>query len=282
MLVVRDWTERQNVVVVPKLEGIISSMENFYLKPPFNRWWVTATGVPGVPPDSQNLESYNNDLQRSGVIKKGSSKEYFLATGLPEMLTFDGTFNQDLKMTLEPIGYASQFLSATYEIVTERKFMARVPRGTEDKHSKPYPEGTYLYFNAPGFSEGSFQTLGTKARLKDYEKGLLGETGGCTTVADFNQRFLCFNRVEKVAGSWHCNCKDLSQQKQCKDSIAAEDIDGKNSCGKKLETMPRNKPGAHLAHLCAAPLPVCATTNQRTLLCSWPAKELYFSTYPAT
>ena len=152
VLVVRDWTERQNVATVSKdrLLKITNSLKNFYLVPPFNKWYVTATGVPGVPADDQHGESYNNDLQRSAVIKKRQSKECLLTTGIPQMLIFDGGFFENVEMRLDPTGYASQFLCAAYTILSESKYQVRVPRGTLDKEATPYPKGTRIYFNAAG------------------------------------------------------------------------------------------------------------------------------------
>ena len=90
--------------------------------------------MPGFPADSQPGESYNNDLQRSEVINKRQSRvrnnvsdwhhlaDWWLigasSGGIPQMLKLDGAFNQNVTMTLEPTGYASQYLSKAYTILT--------------------------------------------------------------------------------------------------------------------------------------------------------------------
>jgi hypothetical protein len=46
------------------------------------------------------------------------------------------------------------------------------------------------------------------------------------------------------AFTYACNCEVFALQKQCPHSVGSEDIDGKISCGKKMEAMPRSKSGA--------------------------------------
>jgi hypothetical protein len=75
----------------------------------------------------------------------------------------------------------------------------QVPKGSTAKGA-PYPEGTCFYFNANGFFERSFHGKEINKRIKLYEKGLVGDTAGCTSVKEFIDWFLSFNRCEKV--SW--------------------------------------------------------------------------------
>ena len=74
----------------------------------------------------------------------------------------------------------------------------QVPKGSTAKGA-PYPEGTRFYFNANGFFERSFHGKEVNKRIKLYEKGLVGDTAGCTSVKEFIDWFSSYNRCEKVS-----------------------------------------------------------------------------------
>lgn len=239
-LVVEEFEARDKTLSSSKLADIISSMKGFYLVPPFNRWWVTAV-APGIPPDTQPGESQNNNTQRSAVINKRQSREHLLNTGIPQMLTLDGAYFEDTEMCLEPKGYASHALSLAYTIITEEKYKVKVPKGSTAKGA-PYPEGTRFYFNANGFFERSFHGKEVNKRIKLYEKGLVGDIAGCTSVKVFIDWFLSFNCCEKVGEYIHCNCEEYANRMQCPHEVSAKEIDGQIVCADKLEELPKNKP----------------------------------------
>lgn len=244
-IVVCEWEARAKEISSPKLDEVALSLQNFYLQEPFNLWFVTATGVAGVAADTQHGESYNANVQRSNQLNKRQSKEHLLCTGIPKMLVLDGAYFEHVEMRLEPQGYATQNLARAYIITNENKYAIKVPKGARTV-TAPYPAGSLFYFNSDGHFEASFADgKAVDRRLKQYEAGLKGKVGDCNSVADFKERFLCLNRVEKVSTSMgsqmQCNCEQYSQEKQCPHSCAAESIDGTLDIGSRLEHMPRNK-----------------------------------------
>ena len=244
-LVVAEWEARAERISSTKLKEITRSLKNFYLKEPFNRWFVTATGVAGIPADTQHGESANAKTQRSILINKRQSKEHLLKTGIPRILVLDGAHYENAKMELEPQGYATQNLARAHIITTEGKYAIKVPKKAKTVKA-PFLEGTTFYFNGDGNFEASF---GNKAavnkRIKQYEAGLEGEIGECNSVADFKERFLDLIRTEKVSTptgpKMQCKCKRYAQEEQCPHSCASESLDGTLDTGSRLEHVPRNK-----------------------------------------
>jgi hypothetical protein len=244
-LVVAEWEARAEEVSSAKLKEIANSLKTFYLKEPFNRWFATATGVAGIPADTQHGESANAKTQRSILINKRQSKEHLLRTGIPRILVLDGAHYENVKMELEPQGYATQNLARAHIITTEGKYAIRVPKKGNSVKA-PYPEGTTYYFNSDGNFEASFKNeKAVNKRIKQYEDGLKGKIGDCNCVADFKEQFLGLNSVEKVSTptgpQMQCKCKRYAQEKQCPHSCAAESLDGTLDTGSRLEHMPANK-----------------------------------------
>jgi hypothetical protein len=121
-----EWRTRygnDNKALKASFEAHANTFESVYLTPPRNRWWVTATGVAGLPPNTNSAEGYNSRLQRSKILKKRQSKENLLTTGIieskpcqtlcprrfvcggigfPDLLVIEGQREKDVQFGFEP------------------------------------------------------------------------------------------------------------------------------------------------------------------------------------
>jgi hypothetical protein len=68
-----------------KLKKYAEDFERKKLVEPASRWFVTATGVPGFGPNTNGLESKNNDYQKKAILGNKPSREYLLKHGVAHM-----------------------------------------------------------------------------------------------------------------------------------------------------------------------------------------------------
>ncbi|KAK3258912.1 hypothetical protein CYMTET_32063 [Cymbomonas tetramitiformis] len=60
-----------------------------YLSAPHNKWFYTTSGIPGVEPSSQPIESYNKDTKQNKILKLRCQMDELLTKSLPELLWLD-------------------------------------------------------------------------------------------------------------------------------------------------------------------------------------------------
>ena len=219
------------------VEETIQNFEKQYLQPPFDTWFISASGIPGVVPNQNAQESHNRVFGAGKILQLRAALDYLLNKGFPDVLRHDARFltMPTSRSTGAPqaqhVAQASEILQlGGYRVV--EKPMLGVSRTGIYINSYTYGKGQPIAsvaeaaalaeltgkskhqtktakleaeMHAGTISAGEEVTL---SRMKSYNSaldGLASKQRG-VTMNDYGKLFFNLHLVTRVRGELQCDC----------------------------------------------------------------------------
>jgi hypothetical protein len=191
-----------------------------YLTPPYNVWFVTVSGFPGVSPTSNPQESYHSLLKKHSGLQLRAATDVVLESTLPDIL-FLTAGTKSGPISTEPRPVQSDLVEKAHELKTKgvKGFVV---------HEE------VLYCNAGGADQKV-----SKRRIDVYKRGLAGDLAAASyeeLERKFYSLYACRRQPAEgwpaVAGGYRClrnslfwcDCEDFWQSKVCSHTLLYKDL----------------------------------------------------------
>jgi hypothetical protein len=219
--------------------------ESYILDEMYNKWWSTASSIPGYSPDNNPLESLNKQIKGCkdfrGIIEPGKSLQRVLNHELPKLIWWNSTERSVLTQYYPVVQEAKAFLDdRVLEIWKGFQYDIDVFILDSDKH------GLSGYLVNDGTNLG--ECINTELVSK-YARYLRGEYSDKDRV-DLVDFVLRYHHIEKeskpsVGTVFLCTCKEYYQSRYCPMSAVMQhrrtlqekgkDIRVEKKCSKRKE-----------------------------------------------
>ena len=215
-------------------EALASVVKKEYFDAPYNRWFITASGVAGVEPSSQPIEAWHKRLKYSTMGGTRVAMDTLLTTELPntvylESLDLVGPVRRKVEIEI------SECLEKAAEYDLKKDVLEQPTRTSE------------YFINT---SEYVGMTV-TATRVTKYKKSLEGTAGFGTSVEKFEEDYMSLHRVfynkdlgngkDATRGGWQCDCKGFWHSRQCAHIYVVQAVRKERNLVQETEDLLRRK-----------------------------------------
>ncbi|KAK3264238.1 hypothetical protein CYMTET_27010 [Cymbomonas tetramitiformis] len=208
-----------------------------YLSAPHNRWYYGASGIPGVEPSSQPIESYNKDTKQNKILNLRCQMDELLTKGLPELLWLDGQ---------DHTGAIHRRVPA--DLMPSELLEKAACFSNADILEYPASSGVY-YLNR----KAKMGCAVTSERVIDYVGGLNGtaKIDKRLSTDRFCEKYLSLHKVwfdpefeleeGEQPGLWVCDCKGFFHSVVCSHVLKVKSLTDGLRLEAATEMLPKRK-----------------------------------------
>ena len=203
---------------------------------PWNRWYVAASGIPGVMPTSNPIEAYNRQIKQQRLVALRASTQFLLTYGLPTLVTLDTHI----------LGNNNFIYTQKYPAFPSRVYVAHKMLNM-DYLQVSSDDGMEVntYFNAGWwyFQNGrnARKLCVSEERVEKYEAGLRGERGNCRKLGSYKCMFLSLSKVTCMNNDYEnarCDCKYFWRGGCCQHILLCRHLDWNDDYSLQDESQP--------------------------------------------
>ena len=203
-----------------------------YFTPPFDSWFSTASGIPGLVPSSNHIEAWNRGTKHDKNVRLRARLDTMLET------EFDKLINADFTNLTSPI---ASFVAG----VVPAELVHKAAAYDIKADILEYPLDSGVYYINKGRVKG--QKI-TEARIRKYEASLTEELElKGLTLASFEQSFMSLHKVVALKPPhpgpfpFSCDCKGYYHKVVCSHILAVRELRGEVVLAEEVAPLPKNK-----------------------------------------
>ena len=208
-----------------KEEDLANLVEKEYTSPPYDCWFVTASGVVMCDPSSQPIEAYWKQVKTTKLNHLRARLDNMLHEQLPNWLYLDA-----VNGLCDPIS-AGACGVVPAEIVFE---------AFDKLQAKDYKRVSGVYYVNTKTATG---TEVTTDRVREFEQSLVGEAQVRVqlSIDSFVEKYMSLHKVQWQDSRWVCDCKGYWHGGVCSHSHLVLHLEKKVDLKELCSTLPKRE-----------------------------------------
>jgi hypothetical protein len=199
-----------------------------YFEKPYNRWFVTASGVPGVLPSSQPQESYHKQVKANKIFSLRARMDHMIHDQVPALLLFD---------SMDLTGNMGSFVPDLLPSEVVEKAAGYKPVDIQE-----YPANSRMYYVNTGDFKGTKVSV---VRCFNYQVSAVPRVAPTsTTLASFQKTYMGLHLVQPITAPgvgqqpYKCDCKGYWHSLVCAHVLAVRNLLGEMSLSEAMDNLP--------------------------------------------